>query len=105
MSQYEATICGHCKGPMSFGRHHDCSEHCKGCAEMRDELEARVIDGLTAPKPPESAPSRLEQLESIVRDLAKADEGSYFCPICGVDLFEESCDVDCLIRRSRELQP
>jgi hypothetical protein len=51
------------------------------------------------------APSRLEQLEAIVRELAKADEGSYFCPICGVDLFEESCDVDCLIRRSRELQP
>jgi hypothetical protein len=119
MSQYEATICGHCKGPMSFGRHHDCSEHCKGCAEMRDELEARVIDGLTAPKPPESAPSRLEQLEAIVSELSKvgeekafafiADDRCVFCDVRGEydDAFRFSVEhsPDCLIRRSRELQP
>jgi hypothetical protein len=54
-----------------------------------------VCEPNSAPKPPESdAPSRLEQLEAIVRKLSKME-------------IQESCDhgFDDLILQSRELQP
>jgi hypothetical protein len=31
--------CNHCCGPIVEGQKHVCADHCRGCAELRDEVE------------------------------------------------------------------